>query len=83
MPELQTLLTDLVIGESPRWHEDRLWFSEWGTQEVVAVDLGSKSEVTIRMPTMPFCIDWLPEDACWLSRGMRDFSSAGNPMGRW
>jgi hypothetical protein len=31
MPEVQTLLTGLAFGESPRWHEGRLWFADWGT----------------------------------------------------
>lgn len=62
MPELQTLLAGLAFGESPRWHEGRLWFSNWGTQQVVAVDLEGKSEVMVRVPTtLPFCIDWLPD----------------------
>ncbi len=62
MPELRTLLTGLAFGESPRWHEGRLWFSNWGAQEVVAVDLDGQSEVMLRVPTtMPFCIDWLPD----------------------
>ncbi|MFL5704616.1 MAG: SMP-30/gluconolactonase/LRE family protein [Ktedonobacteraceae bacterium] len=66
MPELQTLLTGLGFGESPRWHEGRLWFSNWGIQEVVAVDLEGKNEVMVRVPTsIPFCIDWLP-DGCLL-----------------
>jgi sugar lactone lactonase YvrE len=39
------LLSGLGIGESPRWHEDRLWFSNWGTEEIVAVDLDGTSEV--------------------------------------
>jgi sugar lactone lactonase YvrE len=60
--ELQTLLTGLTFGESPRWHENRLWFSNWGAQEVVAVDLEGKSEVMVRVPTtIPFSIDWLPD----------------------
>jgi sugar lactone lactonase YvrE len=58
----QLLLTGLAIGESPRWHEDRLWLSNWGAQEVVAVDLDGRSEVVARVPTtIPFCIDWLPD----------------------
>lgn len=62
MYELQTLLTGLAFGESPRWHDDRLWFSHWGTQEIVAVDPGGKSEVMVHVPTtLPFCIDWLPD----------------------
>jgi sugar lactone lactonase YvrE len=61
-PELQTLMTGLAIGESPRWHAGRLWFSNWGMQEVVAVDLEGKSEVIVRVPTtFPFSIDWLPD----------------------
>jgi sugar lactone lactonase YvrE len=62
MPELQTLKTGLAIGESPRWHEGRLWFSNWGAREVIAVDLAGKSDVVARVPTtIPFCIDWLPD----------------------
>jgi sugar lactone lactonase YvrE len=60
MAELQTLLTGIAFGESPRWHEDRLWFSDWGAHEVVAVDLEGKREVIVRVPSFPFCIDWLP-----------------------
>ena len=33
MSELHALMTGLVVGESPRWHEGRLWFSNWGAQE--------------------------------------------------
>jgi sugar lactone lactonase YvrE len=61
MPELQTLMTGLALGESPRWHDGRLWFCDWGAQEVVAVDLEGKSEVIVRVATLPFCIDWLPD----------------------
>ena len=50
MPEPQILLTGLSIGESPRWHEDRLWFSNWGAQEIVVVDLEGNSEVMARVP---------------------------------
>jgi len=61
-PELKTLLTGLAMGESPRWHERRLWFSDWGAQEIVAADLDGKSEVVVRTPFgLPFCIDWLPD----------------------
>jgi sugar lactone lactonase YvrE len=59
--QVQTLMTDLVFGEQPRWHEDRLWFSDWGTQEVIAVDLKGNSEVILRGPSFPLCVDWLPD----------------------
>ena len=60
-PGLQTLITGLALGESPRWHDGRLWLSDWGVQEVVAVDLSGKSEVMVSVPTAPFCFDWLPD----------------------
>ena len=61
-PEVQTLLTGLAMGESPRWHEDRLWFSDWGAQEIIAAHLDGKSEVVVRVPmVLPFCIDWLSD----------------------
>jgi len=59
MSELKTLLTGLALGESPRWHENRLWFSDWVAQELMAVGLDGKSEVIVRVPTLPFCFDWL------------------------
>jgi len=41
VPEPQILLSGLAIGESPRRHEGRLWFSNWGAQEIVAVEMQS------------------------------------------
>ncbi len=61
MPELQTLMSGLAFGESPRWFENRLWFSDWGAHEVIAVDLEGKSEVIVRVPSFPMCIDFLPD----------------------
>jgi sugar lactone lactonase YvrE len=46
MPRTTRVLLDgFGMGESPRWHDDRLWFSSWGTDEIVAVDLNGNSEV--------------------------------------
>ena len=56
----EILMTGVAMGESPRWHENRLWFSDWGAQEILAVDSNGKSEVAVRVPFgLPFCIDWL------------------------
>ena len=61
-PEPRTLLTGLTFGESPRWHDGRLWFCNWGMQEVMAVALDGTSEIVVRVPTtIPFSIDWLPD----------------------
>jgi sugar lactone lactonase YvrE len=60
-PQPEVLLTGLALGESPRWHDGHLWFSDWGAQEVVAATPDGESEVVVRVPTIPFCIDWLPD----------------------
>jgi sugar lactone lactonase YvrE len=60
--EAHPLLTGLAIGESPRWHEDRLWFAHWGTEEIVAVDLDGNSEVVGKGPHgLGWSIDWMPD----------------------
>ena len=61
MPEPQTLMGGITFGESPRWHDGRLWFSDWGTREIIAVGPGGEGEVVVRVPSSPFCFDWLPD----------------------
>jgi sugar lactone lactonase YvrE len=60
--EATTLLTGLVIGESPRWHDGRLWFANWGAEEIVTVDLEGNAEVVAKGPPgLGWSIDWLPD----------------------
>jgi sugar lactone lactonase YvrE len=54
-------MTGIVFGEQPRWHEGRLWFSDWGKPEIVAVDLDGNAEVMLEAPSFPCCVDWLPD----------------------
>ena len=55
-------MTNLGFGESPRWHQNRLWFANRGTRQIVSVDLAGKSEVMVRVPTtLPHCFDWRPD----------------------
>ena len=57
---VRTVMTELAMGESPRWHEDRLWFSDWGAQELIAAPADGTSQIAVRVPfALPFCIDWL------------------------
>ncbi|TPM47576.1 SMP-30/gluconolactonase/LRE family protein [Mesorhizobium sp. B2-2-4] len=52
----------LAFGESPRWHEGRLWLCNWGTGEIVAVSEDGKSRVMLTVPAvLPYSIDWLPD----------------------
>jgi sugar lactone lactonase YvrE len=58
---MNTLLTGLVMGESPRWHDGRLWLSDMGANEVVRADLDGKSEIVASIPAMPMGLGWLPD----------------------
>jgi sugar lactone lactonase YvrE len=61
MTGTRTLLSDIILGESPRWHDDLLWFCDWGAHEIRAVGLDGSSRVMGHVPAFPFCIDWLPD----------------------
>jgi sugar lactone lactonase YvrE len=63
MPEVHTLLRGLAFGESPRWHDGRLWVADWGAKEIIAIDLEGKSDVmvTVHFPSFPMCFDWTPD----------------------
>jgi sugar lactone lactonase YvrE len=60
MADPRVVLTDIVMGESARWHDGRLWFCDWGAGEVIRVD-DEKPAVVARVSGLPFCIDWLPD----------------------
>src|SRR3546814_20347112 len=53
--------TTLFRSESPRWHDGRLWFSDWGANHVIALDTDGGHEVVVAVPSFPMCIDFLPD----------------------
>ena len=61
MSDVRVMLEGVLFGEQPRWHEDRLWFSDWGAREVIAADLGGNREVILKVDSFPCCVDWLPD----------------------
>jgi sugar lactone lactonase YvrE len=65
----EVLATGLGLAESPRWHDGRLWFSDWVAQTVIALDLGGHSEVITEVRTLPFSIDWLPAGPLLVTSG--------------
>jgi sugar lactone lactonase YvrE len=60
--KVKTLMSGIAMGESPRWHQGRLWFADWGTQQIIAVDADGNSEVMVNaLLDLPLSIDWLPD----------------------
>jgi sugar lactone lactonase YvrE len=74
MPEraIRTVLDGMSYLECPRWHEGRLYVSDFYTQRVLAVDLdGGGCEPVATVPEQPSGVGWLP-DGTMLVVSMRD-----------
>ncbi|MET7982065.1 MULTISPECIES: SMP-30/gluconolactonase/LRE family protein [unclassified Streptomyces] len=62
MNGVRTLLEGRGLVESPRWHGDRLYFSDWSAGEVVALDpVDGRAEVVARVASLPLCTDRHPD----------------------
>jgi sugar lactone lactonase YvrE len=56
------LAGDLVFGEGPRWHDDRLWFSDMHGEAVSTVTLAGERELVVEMPgRRPSGLGFLPD----------------------
>jgi sugar lactone lactonase YvrE len=55
------LMEGIVFGESPRWHDARLWFSDWGANQVIVLNPDGSHEVVATVASFPMCIDFLPD----------------------
>ena len=60
---LRTLLDGRGLVESPRWHGDRLYFSDWSAGEVLRVGLDGRHEVVARVKSLPLCTAWFARRA--------------------
>jgi sugar lactone lactonase YvrE len=58
---MDVLMEGVVFGESPRWHEDRLWFSDWGAGRVLSIGAAGPPRVEVEHDSFPMCIDFLPD----------------------
>ena len=67
--DARPLMDGIGLGESPRWHDGRLWFSDWVAHQVVALDPGGGHEVMAEVDAFPFSIDWLPDGPMLITAG--------------
>ncbi len=54
-------ITGLAFGESPRWHDGRLYVSDMGANELIAVAPDGSTELVAAIGGMPMGTGWLPE----------------------
>jgi sugar lactone lactonase YvrE len=57
-----TLLADgLYFGEGPRWHGDRLWFSDFYEHAVKSIDVDGAVRTELEIDDQPSGLGWLPD----------------------
>jgi len=54
------LLKDLKFPEAPRWHDDRLWFSDMEDRKVISANVKGDIETILKVPNRPSGLGWLP-----------------------
>ena len=82
---IRTVLDGMSYLEGPRWHDGRLYVSDFYTGAIVAVDLdgGADPETVATVPEQPSGLGWMP-DGSLLAVSMRDrrllrFRDGGEP----
>ncbi len=58
----EVLLEGLKFPESPRWHEDKLWFVDIDGHKVLTVDLNGISETILERDDQVSGLGWLPDN---------------------
>jgi len=71
MPKFEILIGGLSFTECPRWHDGRLYFSDFYTRRVLAVALDGAVETIAEVPGQPSGLGFLP-DGRMLIVSMRD-----------
>lgn len=78
---MEIFATGLSMGESPRWHEGRLWVCDWMAGQVLSYDAAGTSRVELTMTGMPFSVDWLRDGRTVLTSATGVVLVDGAPYG--
>ena len=61
MSDTTTLIDGLYFGEGPRWHQGRLWFSDFYAHAVKSVDESGEIRTELEVDDQPSGLGWLPD----------------------
>jgi sugar lactone lactonase YvrE len=61
VPGLPVLLDGIGFGEGPRWHDGRLWFSDFHAHVVSSVADGGDRRTELELDEPPSGLGWLPD----------------------
>ena len=58
---IRALASGIYFGEAPRWHEGRLWFSDFYAHAVLSVSLSGDLRTEFTIDDQPSGLGWLPD----------------------
>jgi sugar lactone lactonase YvrE len=58
---MKVLMEGIRFGESMRYHDGRIWFSDWAAGQVIALDPDGTHQVVLSVASFPMCFDFLPD----------------------
>lgn len=59
--KLETLAGGGAFFESPRWHDGRLWVSDYWRHQVLAISPQGVADTVVEVPGSPSGLGWLPD----------------------
>ena len=64
-----TILAEgIYFGEGPRWHEGRLWFSDFYAHKVCSVSLAGDLRTELQLDGQPSGLGWMPDGSLLVVR---------------
>jgi sugar lactone lactonase YvrE len=64
----QILAEGIYFGEGPRWHEGRLWFSDFYAHRVASVGLDGDLRAELELDGQPSGLGWMPDGSLLVVR---------------
>lgn len=61
MTKARVLADGLYFGEGPRWHDGRLWFSDFYDHKVKSIDASGSMRTELGIDDQPSGLGWLPD----------------------
>lgn len=61
MAALEVLIDGLDFGEGPRWHDGRLWYSDFLQHAVFTVTVDGHRDTAVEIDDQPSGLGWLPD----------------------
>ncbi len=65
---VRTLAEGIYFGEGPRWHQGRLWLSDFYAHRVCSVDLTGDLRIELELEGRPSGLGWMPDGSLLVVR---------------